>query len=77
MEKFEVKAYGTIAADAAITPLNINRRVTNPTDVEIDILFCGVCHSDLHTARNDWGGTVYLLYLAMKLLVELPKLVVM
>jgi len=59
MEKFEVKAYGTIAADAAITPLNINRRVTNPTDVEIDILFCGVCHSDLHTARNDWGGTVY------------------
>lgn len=59
MEKFEVKAYGTTAADAEITPLNINRRVTNPTDVEIDILYCGVCHSDLHTARNDWGGTVY------------------
>jgi len=59
MDKFEVKAYGTTAADAPITPLNINRRVTNPTDVEIDILYCGVCHSDLHTARNDWGGTVY------------------
>jgi len=29
------------------------------TDVEIEILFCGVCHSDLHTARNDWGGTIY------------------
>jgi uncharacterized zinc-type alcohol dehydrogenase-like protein len=59
MEKFEVKAYGTHAADAPITQFNINRRVTNPTDVEIDILYCGVCHSDLHTARNDWGGTVY------------------
>lgn len=59
MEKFTVKAYGANAADAALTPLNINRRVANPTDVEIDILYCGVCHSDLHTARNDWGGTVY------------------
>jgi uncharacterized zinc-type alcohol dehydrogenase-like protein len=59
MEKFEVKAYGTKAADAPLTPFNISRRTTNPTDVEIDILYCGVCHSDLHTARNDWGGTVY------------------
>ena len=30
-----------------------------PNDVQIDILFCGVCHSDLHTARNEWGGTTY------------------
>lgn len=59
MEKFEVKAFGANTADAQLTPFNINRRVTNPTDVEIDILYCGVCHSDLHTAKNDWGGTVY------------------
>lgn len=59
MEKFKVKAYGTPAPDAPLTPFNIDRRVTNSTDVEIDILYCGVCHSDLHTARNDWGGTVY------------------
>lgn len=59
MEKFEVKAYGTGAADAPLVPMNINRRATTPTDVEIEILYCGVCHSDLHSARNDWGGTVY------------------
>ncbi len=59
MEKFEVKAYGATAIDAPLGPLNINRRVANAKDVEIEILYCGVCHSDLHTARNDWGGTIY------------------
>ncbi|RZL13100.1 MAG: NAD(P)-dependent alcohol dehydrogenase [Pedobacter sp.] len=59
MEKFEVKAYGTTAIDALLGPLNINRRAVLSTDVEIEIMYCGVCHSDLHTARNDWGGTVY------------------
>nr|WP_290026126.1 alcohol dehydrogenase catalytic domain-containing protein [Aeromonas salmonicida] len=37
----------------------ITRRPPRPDDVEIDILYCGVCHSDLHTARNDWGWTHY------------------
>lgn len=59
MENFEVKAYGAQAADAPLAPLNIHRRVTTATDVEIEIMYCGVCHSDLHSARNDWGGTVY------------------
>ena len=54
-----IKAYGTKAANAPLVSLNINRRDVRPTDVEIEILFCGVCHSDLHTARNDWGGTAY------------------
>lgn len=54
-----VKAYGTEAADAAIEPLQINRREATPEDVEIEILYCGVCHSDLHFARNDWGFSVY------------------
>ncbi|WP_199118339.1 NAD(P)-dependent alcohol dehydrogenase [Pedobacter sp. ASV28] len=54
-----VKAYGTIAADAPLKPLNIQRRTATPKDVEIDIMYCGVCHSDLHTARNDWGGSIY------------------
>ena len=54
-----IKAYGTKAANALLVSLNINRRDVRPTDVEIEILFCGVCHSDLHTARNDWGGTAY------------------
>jgi len=55
----EVKAFGTEAADADLQQLNINRRKPTPHDVEIDILFCGVCHSDLHTVRNEWHGTVY------------------
>jgi len=59
MEKFEVKAYGTYAAEASLKQLTIERRQVSPKDIEIDILYCGVCHSDLHTARNDWGGTMY------------------
>lgn len=59
MEKFTVKAYGAQAPDAAIAQLSIDRRTVTANDVEIEILYCGVCHSDLHTARNDWGGTIY------------------
>jgi uncharacterized zinc-type alcohol dehydrogenase-like protein len=55
----EVKAFGTEAADANLQQLNIKRRKATPHDVEIDILYCGVCHSDLHTARNEWHGTIY------------------
>ena len=55
----EVKAFGTEAADAPLHLLNINRRQAGPHDVEIEILYCGVCHSDLHSARNEWHGTVY------------------
>lgn len=59
MEITKVKAYGADAADARLDQLNINRRKPTPHDVEIDILFCGVCHSDLHTARGEWAGTIY------------------
>src|SRR5690349_6917882 len=55
----EVRAFGTEAADAALNQLNISRRKATPHDVEIDILYCGVCHSDLHTARNEWHGAIY------------------
>lgn len=55
----EVRAFGTRAADAPLDHININRRNPAPHDVEIEILFCGVCHSDLHTARNEWHGTIY------------------
>ena len=54
-----VNAYGTQAADRALGPMKIERRKVGPRDVQIDISFCGVCHSDLHTARNEWGGTSY------------------
>ncbi|WP_291726928.1 NAD(P)-dependent alcohol dehydrogenase [Bernardetia sp.] len=54
-----VKAFGTEAADKPLEQITIERREPTAQDVEIDILYCGVCHSDLHTAKNDWGGTVY------------------
>lgn len=59
METKNVKAFGAAAADAPLKEMNIQRREVTAKDIEIEILYCGVCHSDLHTARNDWGGTVY------------------
>lgn len=54
-----VKAYGTEAKDKDLQEMTIQRREVQPKDIEIEILYCGVCHSDLHTARNDWGGSKY------------------
>ncbi|SPB15320.1 zinc-binding dehydrogenase [Caballeronia novacaledonica] len=52
-------SYAAAAADKPLGPLDIQRRDVGPNDVRIDILFCGVCHSDLHMARNEWGGSNY------------------
>jgi uncharacterized zinc-type alcohol dehydrogenase-like protein len=54
-----VRAYAAQSASADLTPYRFDRRTPRPNDVVIDILYCGVCHSDLHTVRNDWGGSVY------------------
>ena len=51
--------YAAPSADAPFGSFNFERRDTGARDVRIDILFCGVCHSDLHTARGEWPGTVY------------------
>jgi uncharacterized zinc-type alcohol dehydrogenase-like protein len=51
--------YAAQSADTPLAPFEFNRRDLRPDDVAIDILYCGVCHSDLHTARGDWGGSVY------------------
>ena len=59
MNTFSVRAFGNTAAKNPLAPLNINRRKAGPTDVEIEILYCGVCHSDIHQARSEWPGTVY------------------
>ncbi len=59
METKIVKAFGTRAADKPLIQMEIERREATAKDIEIEILYCGVCHSDLHTARNDWGGTIY------------------
>lgn len=59
MSTHNTKAFGTEAAEAPLKELNIKRREVTPYDVEIEILYCGICHSDLHCVHNDWGGTVY------------------
>ena len=53
------RAYGAHAADQPLQPIDIERRTPGPGDVQIDIAYCGVCHSDLHTVRSEWGGTRY------------------
>jgi len=59
MKTTAVKAFGTEAAEAPLNQMDINRREPTPHDVEIEILFCGVCHSDLHTAKSEWGPSMY------------------
>jgi uncharacterized zinc-type alcohol dehydrogenase-like protein len=56
---FSVKAYSTSGASVPLSAAVIERRQPTPTDVRIQIQFCGVCHSDLHFARNEWGFTQY------------------
>ena len=54
-----VKAYGTQGAKEDLKKMDIKRREVGDDDVKIEITYCGVCHSDIHTARNEWGGTKY------------------
>ncbi|MEO8334771.1 MAG: NAD(P)-dependent alcohol dehydrogenase [bacterium] len=54
-----IKAYGSHAADKPLEALDIERRQPGASDVQIDIAYCGVCHSDLHTVRSEWPGTQY------------------
>jgi alcohol dehydrogenase (NADP+) len=53
------KAMGAPSATAPLGPLEIERRPTGPDDVRIDIQFCGICHSDIHFARGEWGEIPY------------------
>ena len=53
------RAYAASGSTSPLAPFTVNRRDPGPSDVQFDILFCGVCHSDLHTARGEWPGTIY------------------
>ena len=55
----DIKAYGATSSTAELEPLDIKRRSLTADDVEIDITYCGVCHSDIHTIRNDWKNSQY------------------
>jgi uncharacterized zinc-type alcohol dehydrogenase-like protein len=56
---YSTKAYAAHSATSPLAPFSFERRDPGPADVQIDILFCGVCHSDLHTVRSEWGGTTF------------------
>jgi uncharacterized zinc-type alcohol dehydrogenase-like protein len=51
--------YAAQSATSPLTPYSFERRTPGPLDVQIDILYCGVCHSDLHTVRNEWANSIY------------------
>ncbi len=54
-----IKAYAAHSAKSPLQPFSLERREPTSADVQIEILFCGVCHSDLHTVRDEWSGTVF------------------
>lgn len=55
----KVKGYAATSATAPLAPYAFTRREPKPYDVVVDIKFCGICHSDIHNAKNEWGGTTY------------------
>lgn len=59
---YNVKAYGAASATAPIEEMTIPRRDLTPKDVKIDIMYCGICHSDLHYARNEWADVMETVY---------------
>ena len=54
-----IHAYAAINESSPLAPFDISRRAAGDNDVQIEIMYCGVCHSDIHQARNEWGGSIY------------------
>ena len=54
-----VDALGTPVAKGELRPLRVTRRPVGPNDVQVDVLYTDICHSDLHFVNNDWGNTVF------------------
>ncbi len=55
----QVKGYAAQSATSVLAPFSFQRREVGPTDILIDIEYCGICHSDIHQARNEWGGSLF------------------
>src|SRR5690242_7399772 len=53
------RAYAVQDPRSPLAPLEIERREPGPHDVAIDVAFCGICHSDIHQARDEWGGAAF------------------
>jgi alcohol dehydrogenase (NADP+) len=54
-----IKAFAAQDAESTLGPWNLERRAPGPGDIQIEILYCGVCHSDLHQIRNEWGNSIF------------------
>lgn len=59
---FEARAYSATSASSPLAPTTIHRRAPGPQDVKIGVLFCGICHSDLHQARDEWQSSMPTVY---------------
>ena len=57
--RIKTAGYAAHSSTSPLQPFSFERRTPGPKDVQIEILYCGVCHSDLHTARNEWRNTTY------------------
>jgi len=55
----DAQGYAALDPTTPLAPFSFQRRAPGERDVQIEILYCGVCHSDLHTARNEWNNTLY------------------
>ena len=58
-EMLEIPAYGAASAKAPLAPFFIERRKPGPHDLLVEILYCGICHSDIHQARGEWGASIF------------------
>src|SRR5665213_400910 len=54
-----VKGFAATKAKSPLAPFKFERREVGPHDIQIEILYCGVCHSDIHQTRNEWGGSIF------------------
>jgi len=58
-QTYTAKAFAAQSPTSGMAPFTLQRREPRPQDVQIEILYCGVCHSDIHQARDEWGGSIY------------------
>jgi uncharacterized zinc-type alcohol dehydrogenase-like protein len=62
VDTYEARAYAASSATSPLAPATIRRRAPGPRDIQIDVLFCGICHSDLHQVRNEWRSSIPTVY---------------
>src|SRR5690242_1668174 len=58
-EKIEVKGYAAPSPTSPLSPFRFDRREPGEHDILLDLLFCGVCHTDIHQVRDEWGGAAF------------------